>query len=165
MLSTKHDDSMINLNIKGKEIRKPAIVIDYNKGKAFIDLSDQMSAYKPYLRRIIKWYKRLVFHIITATTVVNAHYLYKKVSGKKMQITKFKELLVSAMTITESSPTILTPSTFTVYILKEVEGQKRQTRKRCSLCYKQMSISKGSAFARKNAKKVNTIFEKCITPI
>ena len=165
MLSTKHDDSMINLNIKGKEIRKPAIVIDYNKGKSFIDLSDQMAAYTPYLQRTIKWYKRLVFHLITATTVVNAHYLYKKVSGKRMQLTKFKELLVPAMTIIDSSPTISTPSTFTVHILKEVEGQKRQTRKRCRLCYKQMSISKGSTYARKNAKKINTICEKCKIPI
>lgn len=37
MLSTKHDGSMVNLNIKGKYIGKLAIVLDYNQEKAFIE--------------------------------------------------------------------------------------------------------------------------------
>lgn len=57
-----------------------------------------MAANLPYLRRFIKWYKRLIFNRITGITVVNAHHLYNKVNLKKMQLTKFKELLVRAMT-------------------------------------------------------------------
>lgn len=70
MLSTKHDDSVTTFMKKGKECTKPAVVLDYNKGKTFIDLSDQMAAYAPYCRRTVKWYKRLLFHLVTATTVL-----------------------------------------------------------------------------------------------
>ena len=72
---------------------------------------------------------------------------------------------VPASKFSYTSPTIRTPSTSNVHILKEVEGQKRKTRKRCRLCYQKMSKSKGSAYARKNAKKINTICEKCKLPI
>lgn len=157
--------TMVNCSIKGKEISKPTVVIDYNKRKAFIDLSDQMAAYSPYLRRTVKWYKRLIFHLITATTVVNAHYLYNIVNRKKIQLTTFKEQLVQAMILTDSSQPTPSTSTSTVHVLKEVEGLKRQTRKRCSVCYKNMSTSKGPAYARKNAKRINTICEKCKIPI
>ncbi|XP_050300132.1 piggyBac transposable element-derived protein 4-like [Anthonomus grandis grandis] len=55
MLSTKHDDLTITLAKKGKEVIKPKVIVDYNQGKAFIDLLDQMSAYAPFLRRTSKW--------------------------------------------------------------------------------------------------------------
>ena len=38
---------------------KPKAVIEYNKGKASIDLSDQMGAYASVLRKDIKWYRKL----------------------------------------------------------------------------------------------------------
>ncbi|XP_050303751.1 piggyBac transposable element-derived protein 4-like [Anthonomus grandis grandis] len=54
MLSTKHDDSTVTLAKKDREVIKPKVIVDYNQGKAFIDLSDQMSAYAPVLRRTSK---------------------------------------------------------------------------------------------------------------
>ncbi|XP_018574786.1 uncharacterized protein LOC108913681 [Anoplophora glabripennis] len=51
------------------------------------------------------------------------------------------------------------------HTLKEAEGQKRVTRKRCSACYKNMSRQHNSAYARKNAKKVNTVCEQCEQPM
>ncbi|XP_050301553.1 piggyBac transposable element-derived protein 4-like [Anthonomus grandis grandis] len=40
MLSIKHDDSTVTLAKKGKKVIKPKVIVDYNQGKAFIDLSD-----------------------------------------------------------------------------------------------------------------------------
>lgn len=117
MLSTKHDDSVTTYLKKGKACSKPAVVLDYNKGKTFIDLSDQMAAYAPYCRRTVKWYKRLLFHLITATSVVNALYLFNKVNKKKINITRFKEFMVSALVgSTDNSDIALVarPSTFRV---------------------------------------------------
>ena len=38
---------------------KSKAVIEYNKGKAGIDLSDQMGAYASVLRKSIKWYRKV----------------------------------------------------------------------------------------------------------
>lgn len=169
MLSTKHDHSIVQVVNKGTEKSKPAMIVDYNKGKAFIDLSDQMSSYSPCLRRTLKWYKRLFFHLVTATTVVNALHLYNKINNKKIDITKFKEEIVKELTRTESEmESQISPASCSKkrrHILKEVEGQKRTTRKRCSVCYKSLSKEHGSVYAGKNAKRVNTICESCDTPM
>ncbi|KAJ8928485.1 hypothetical protein NQ314_018955 [Rhamnusium bicolor] len=109
MLSTKHDDSMTTFTKKGKQCKKPTMVLDYNKGKGFIHLSDQMAAYAPYVRRTVKWYKRLLFRLISATTVINATYLFNKVNNKKLNITKFKESLV--LSLLKSEVSIPGPST------------------------------------------------------
>lgn len=94
-----------------------------------------------------------------------------------MNITRFKELVVSRLVASTDNldmPMLLAarPSTSRDnqiqrqgHTLKEVEGQKRVTRKRCSTCYKNMSMQHGSAYARKNAKKVNTICEQCEQPM
>lgn len=45
VLSTKHTDELVTVWQRGGEVQKPKIISDYNKCKAFIDLSDQMKAY------------------------------------------------------------------------------------------------------------------------
>uniref|UniRef100_A0A7I4XYC1 DDE_Tnp_1_7 domain-containing protein n=1 Tax=Haemonchus contortus TaxID=6289 RepID=A0A7I4XYC1_HAECO len=69
MLSTKHD-------ARCQPDRKPAVVADYTMMKGFVDLSDQMAAYTPYLRKTSKWYIRLFYHLFTQTALVNAWFLY-----------------------------------------------------------------------------------------
>lgn len=165
MLSTKHDDSLVSFVHRGQEIRKPATVVEYNHGKAFIDLSDQMAAYAPYVRRTVKWYKRLAFHLLTSTTVVNALHLYNKVNTKKMGIIKFKEAIIQSLVRPNTMPIDRPSPSRQKHLLKEAEGQKRVTRKRCSPCYKTMSRQRDAAFARKNAKKVNTFCETCKIPM
>jgi len=61
MISTKHNSEMVEQHMKGKIIKKPKVVIDYNTGKASIDLSDQMSSYSNPLRRSLNWLKKLTF--------------------------------------------------------------------------------------------------------
>lgn len=65
MISTVHDDSV-------NEFGKPLVVCDYNNSKTFIDISDQMSAYYPFIRKTTKWYIRIFFHIVCQTAIVNA---------------------------------------------------------------------------------------------
>jgi hypothetical protein len=92
MLSTKHTNEMVPIRTRHeKEIRKPAAVIDYNKSKSFIDLSDQIKAYSSCLRKSIKWYRKMAIEILLGSAMVNAFIIYKKVTGKIIQITKFRE--------------------------------------------------------------------------
>lgn len=97
MLSSKHDATMVSKTIRGKEIIKPQLVEDYNKGKAFIDLSDQMASYSPFLHRTSKWYIRLFFHLATATCVVNALNLYKMINKKDIDINSFKGEIIKSL--------------------------------------------------------------------
>jgi hypothetical protein len=81
MLSTKHDGSSSTRN-------KPQVVEDYNKMKGFVDLSDQMAAYSPFVRRTTKWYIRLFFHLLTQTALVNAWILFN--TRTRMQLNRLQ---------------------------------------------------------------------------
>ncbi|KAJ8927544.1 hypothetical protein NQ314_019980 [Rhamnusium bicolor] len=92
MLSTKHGAQMVQVSCKNGTFKeKPEVVVDYNRGKASVDLSDQMSAYSNPLRRSLKWYRKVGFELILTTAMVNAFILYKLNSGEKKQITDFKK--------------------------------------------------------------------------
>lgn len=59
--------------------------------KAFIDLSDQMSAYAPYLKRTLKWYRRLALDIMLGTSMVNAFIMYNaNIGNNKISVVDFR---------------------------------------------------------------------------
>ncbi|XP_055910454.1 piggyBac transposable element-derived protein 4-like [Eupeodes corollae] len=88
MLSTKHapvmaavsDQSIPDPNIpstsRGRRINrrqgnreKPLAIIEYNKGKSGIDLSDQMASYATTLRRGLKWYRKVAIEFLLGMAV------------------------------------------------------------------------------------------------
>ncbi|CAG4939187.1 unnamed protein product [Colias eurytheme] len=77
VLSTKHSTRFLPINKHNKTTMKPAIVLDYNKAKGAVDLSDQMAAYQTTLRKSLKWYRKLVFDLILNIAMVNALVLYR----------------------------------------------------------------------------------------
>jgi len=89
MLSTKHGIEMIDTgkkNRNGVPILKPKIIIEYNSGKARIDLSDQLSSYSSPIRKSIRWYHKVATEILLGTSVVNAFIVYnmKKLPNEKI---------------------------------------------------------------------------------
>lgn len=78
LLSTKHSTTKTN-----RFLIKPKIIIDYNKSKTAIDLSDQMSAYNSPLRKSMIWYRRLAFEPLLNTGVLNAFAMYKEVIERR----------------------------------------------------------------------------------
>ena len=48
----------------GEEILKPSSVIEYNKAKKGVDMSDQMSMYHTAMKKK-KWYQKLAIELIT----------------------------------------------------------------------------------------------------
>jgi hypothetical protein len=148
MLSTTHDDAM-------SEQAKPMIVQDYNQVKLFVDTSDQMASYSPYVRKTSKWYIRLFFHLLTQTALVNAWRLYSD-HVQKIKLTDFKIEIIESLLDNERLCTLPTRHT-----LEELAGRKAVSRKRCTGCYRNLSTKEGSRFADKHARKVNTRCSQC----
>ena len=83
MVSTKppHSATVVdtgNINSKNERIMKSQVVLDYNKGRQGIDLSDQLSAYYTCVRRSIKWYRKAIFELVFRTAIVTSYLLYKE---------------------------------------------------------------------------------------
>ncbi|VDL71409.1 unnamed protein product [Nippostrongylus brasiliensis] len=95
MMSTKHDASF-------HQNGKPMVVVDYNKMKGFVDLSDQIAADTSFVRKRAKWYIRLFFHLLPQTALVNAWFLYCE-EVKKIRIDYFKELIVDDLLYKDSN--------------------------------------------------------------
>ncbi|CAG5044070.1 unnamed protein product [Parnassius apollo] len=107
ILSTKHSTRFVRVVKRNKVILKPAIIVNYNKAKGAVDLSDQMSAYQTPLRKTVKWYKKVAMDLILNVAVVNALTLYKSVTKKNIPIVDFrKEIKIDFLTkgITSEPP-------------------------------------------------------------
>ena len=59
VLSTKHFVRFVEITKRGKVVKKPHIILEYNKAKGGVDLADQLASYSTPLRKSIRWYKRL----------------------------------------------------------------------------------------------------------
>ena len=52
-------------------VRKPTVIVDHNRGKTGINLSDKLASYAQILRRGMKWYRKIPIELIFGTTIVN----------------------------------------------------------------------------------------------
>ncbi|CAG5051487.1 unnamed protein product [Parnassius apollo] len=161
ILSTKHSDKMSTIAKKGKQITKPKVILDYNKSKGSVDMSDQMSSYSSPLRKTIKWYRKLGIEILLNTAVVNAWIMFTETRNTKMSIVEFRKSLVDYLTSssdsqqTESGVTVSRPKRLKHELLTKT-GTVRNTRRFCVHCYKDMVKQFGRKLAKNKAKKVNT---------
>lgn len=98
MLSIKHEDNVQHIqNRMGPVISKPEVVLDYNRGKGLVDVSDLMALYHSPLRQSMKWYRKVAFELLLNTSVFNALVLYNKVNNCNMSVTEFRQSIVLRM--------------------------------------------------------------------
>lgn len=128
-LSTVHDDSTIVIQQRGKDVIKPKVIVDYNKSKAYIDLSDQLKAYSHCLRRGLKWYRKLAVEIIFGSAVVNSFLVYKEITQQIIQITEFRERLALALLHVDDTSTAIPPDISNSHTLQQGPNN------RCVMCY------------------------------
>ena len=134
---------------------KPKAVIEYNKGKAGIILSDQMGAYALVLYKGIKWYLKLAFELLLGVAVVNAYFIFKKHTAPQIGIRKFREKLAFALLELKYAERLpLQP--VQEHHMAEPENKSSKTRRRCKLCYKRLAEIHGRKIASRKAKLVNT---------
>ena len=141
-LSTKHkpDFCEVKINRYSKEtFVKPTAIVDYNKAKTYIDVSDQLKSYACALRRGVKWYRKVLIELICNTSVVNAYLLYMLKTGHKLKITEFREHVASSLFEVAKDDRIPLPTTASPgrHLIQQTEK-----RGRCVSCYAKMSKMK-----------------------
>lgn len=165
MLSTKHDDKMVEKEGRRGVKRKPEVVCDYNKGKGSVDLSDQMGAYSNPLRKSLKWYRKVAFELLLTTCMVNAYLLYKEVRGLNITITDFKKSVVKHLASSSESDNteqnIQRKRRRQHTFAQHEEGNMHKRRKMCKNCYKKNSNEHGRSYATNRTKKVDTYCMDC----
>lgn len=144
MLSTKHDNSMTSFNRRRTTIEKPQGVADYNKGKGFIDLTDQMGSYHTCLRKSIKWYRKLIFDIICNTTMVNALSIYTSAIGRKLSLVDFREAVLLIEGLLQNKTLSSTENEEKLIL------EKTSYKGRCKRCYEIISKEKGMLYITKS---------------
>ena len=86
VLSTIHDANELLKTKKdshGNRIPKPEIVYEYTNNMSGVDLSDQYMAFHMSLRKSMKWWRKLFFHILNMI-LLNAYILNKKYGNNKL---------------------------------------------------------------------------------
>jgi hypothetical protein len=108
MISTRpsHSASVVDsgkTNFQNERIMKPHVVLDYNEGRQGTDLSDQLSAYYTYLRKSIKWYRKVAFELVFETALVNSYFIVVTGNGKRLarpgQARSGREFLTGRLTV------------------------------------------------------------------
>ena len=97
----EHDNTLIPTgkpSRNGDVVVKPKSVVDYNKTKKGLDISDQMSSYYTVLRKTKKWYRKIAIELLAGTSVVNAWVIYNKYfSQKPVSLLGFQESLILSL--------------------------------------------------------------------
>ena len=92
MLSTLHSNELKNTDKKDKQnipIQKPTCVIQYNRNMGAVDRSDMMISSVDSLRKSMKWYRKLFFHIMDMC-ILNSQTLYNVKTGKNIPLADFQ---------------------------------------------------------------------------
>jgi len=93
VLSTVYGSSMVprekrNSNTS-EEILKILSVREYNENRGIVDKSAMQIKFSKCLRKTIKYYKKVVFHIINLS-MHNSYILFKHMKHEKFQLSQFK---------------------------------------------------------------------------
>lgn len=163
MLSTKHSAEMVEVRKKNYVCDKPVIVVDYNKGKCGVDVSDQMIAYSTPHRRTLKWYIKLALELLLNTSVSNTLILYKLATRTKIKVPDFRMALAMHLTQRHSPALSNTPTRRRLrHEMQKKEGQAYLERKFCRECYKKNVKLLGSKIAKNRTRKVTTYCPDCV---
>ena len=107
LCSTIHKGCMVDTGKKTRDtqepILKPDVVLDYNKHMGNVDRSDQLVQYLAMRRRTLKWYKKVLFHMMDLCTV-QAYIIYKMVTNKPVLHRVFKRELVKEILASTELP-------------------------------------------------------------
>ncbi|XP_029348356.1 piggyBac transposable element-derived protein 4-like, partial [Acyrthosiphon pisum] len=147
MLSTKHEDNIRQIQTKIEtEVGKPEVVLDYNRGKSLVDVSDLRSSYHTPLRRSMKWYRKVAFEVLLNTSVINALILYNKVNNCNMSVTEFRESIIFSM--------IDKPVDTEIDNIEMHSIVEKTTSNRCAISYQKLVLKEGGrAYAQSKTKK------------
>ncbi|XP_054259854.1 piggyBac transposable element-derived protein 4-like [Macrosteles quadrilineatus] len=92
-ISTTNGPEMENVtNRRGVVIKKPSMIVAYNKGMSGIDRSDQMLSYYSTPRKSLRWYVKIFLHLLDVS-LWNSVYLFSKLNGK-MTYLSYRDIII-----------------------------------------------------------------------
>lgn len=95
-LTTAHHPNLVEVeNRYGEPKIKPVDVASYNDHMSGVDRADQMTSYYSSPRKTIRWYKKVLFHLLDVS-VWNAYYMYKKFHPK-ISFLYFRDSLIISL--------------------------------------------------------------------
>ena len=99
MLSTIHAAEMVEVNKFGEpnnKMWKPKAIQEYISNMRAVDVGDQMMSYNCFVRRSLKWWRKLFIHFLNMV-LLNSFVLFRKYSGKKLGHEEFRESIVKSL--------------------------------------------------------------------
>ncbi|EFA01473.1 PiggyBac transposable element-derived protein 4-like Protein [Tribolium castaneum] len=72
-----------------EEVKKPTCIVDYNANMGSVDKVDMLLSSVECLRKTIKWYKKIFFHLVDLC-MINAHAMYKVYTGNRTTLAHFQ---------------------------------------------------------------------------
>lgn len=131
------------VNRRGVTKIKPFPVIQYNSFMSGVDRKDQLMSYYPCERKTIRWYKKILFHVLQMG-ILNAYILYNKYNiEKKLTMLDFrlaiiKSLLTPEQNDDEEEVEALETERTTMHLLSKAPflPNGKRGRKRCTICYR-----------------------------
>lgn len=154
MLTTMHDDSFGptgKTNFRtGEPIMKPKCILEYNKNMGTVDKADMMLSSLSCMRKSVKWYKKVAFHMIDLY-LLNSFYMYKSVTGSKKTLGEFQLVVIKQLVAkyavkitktpqprpsTSENPLRLLPRTLTDHLPEHIPptANNKKPRRRCHVC-------------------------------
>ncbi|KAJ8927974.1 hypothetical protein NQ314_019500 [Rhamnusium bicolor] len=151
MLSTIHTDEMIvcGKTLQGEDKRKPLCILNYNENMGAIDKTDMLLSSTESVRKTIRWYKKVFFHLLDLS-ILNAHVIYKMKTGENIPLLQFQIKLIkeivekyqkfkprasSSKNIGQDAPMRLVARHFPSHVEKN-EKKNKLMAKRCVVCRK-----------------------------
>ncbi|XP_060862212.1 piggyBac transposable element-derived protein 4-like [Metopolophium dirhodum] len=148
MLTTCFTDKMLctgKTDIENKNIRKPDCIIKYNESMGSVDKTDMLLSSVECVRKTIKWYKKVYFHLIDMS-LLNSYSAYKQVTGKNPPLADFQLTLIRQI-MDRYKSTVKSPKLYRKkddellqgkkkHFLSEVQStaQGKFARRRCVIC-------------------------------
>ena len=139
------------------------VVVDHDRGKCAVDLSDQTIAYSAPHRRTLEWYIKLALELLLNASISNATILYKRATKTKTKVSDFR--MVFAMYLTQGH----SPEPWNILIrqrsrheTRKKEGQAYLTGQFCREWYEKNVKQLGSKIAKNRTKRVTTYRPDCI---
>lgn len=150
MFSTLHVANMLptkKVMRDGTSIVKQACVIDYNQNMGSVDKIDMLLSSTECIRKSLKWYKKLFFHLVDLA-VVNAHAMYKVKTGQHITLASFQLELIRQLIVKyqkeEKQPKGGRPSSGDIpnrlkgryfpQLVPPVSGEKQNSQRICYVC-------------------------------
>ena len=107
MMSTIHSFELVDSNMKdrhtGEVIKKPHVIIDYNKTMGEVDLVSRVLIPYSSQRRGVNWYRKLA-ELYIDIAVYNSFIIYKKLNGgSKIDHFHFRKMLIEELIMFHAS--------------------------------------------------------------